>query len=160
MAQSGAMTGDQGVSEGKAKSSLMKWIILSGMAALLAGGGFFAWTKYFRPAPQEQSSPAQEQAITYEMGSFLVNLSDPGGKRYLKVAMQFVVSHPRVGQEIALRNVEVRDMILMLLSSKEYDEIGNATGKLTLKRDLMARINKLLRDGQIKEIYFTEFLVQ
>jgi flagellar basal body-associated protein FliL len=31
---------------------------------------------------------------------------------------------------------------------------------MTLKKELMTQLNKILQEGQVKEIYFTEFLVQ
>lgn len=145
----------------KKKSPLLKIIILVVLLAVLGGGGFFGYVKFLKkePPPQAQE-PQVEQSVSAEAGTFLVNLSDPGGKRYLKVSMQFELSGQKVNEEITKRNVEMRDMIIMLLSSKEYSEIGNATGKISLKRELLTRLNKMLHAGQVKEIYFTEFLVQ
>jgi flagellar protein FliL len=146
--------------EAKKKSSLMKIVILVVLVAILGGGGYFAYLKFFKAPAKESNVPVVEQPITQEMGTYLVNLADPGGKRYLKVTMQFELNGAKVSQELARRNVEVRDRIIMLLSSKEYDDIGNPTGKTTLKKELMTQLNKILQDGQVKEIYFTEFLVQ
>ena len=158
MAGKDAETGDQGKPE-KKKSPLIKIIILVVLLAMLGGGGFFGYVKFLKKEPQPKD-PEVEQSVSAEGGIFLVNLSDPGGKRYLKVGLQLELSGKKVNDEFSRRNVEVRDMIIMLLSSKEYSEIGNASGKLTLKRELLTRLNKMLRDGQVKEIYFTEFLVQ
>lgn len=146
--------------EEKKKSSLVKIIIMVVAVAALAGGGFFAYLKFFKKPPNEPKKPVVEQAVIQEMGTYLVNLADPGGKRYLKITMQFELTNAKVSQELARRTVEVRDKIIMLLSSKEYEEIGNPTGKMTLKKELISQLNRILQDGQVKEIYFTEFLVQ
>jgi flagellar protein FliL len=159
MAQNGA-SGDPEGSQEKKKSSLLKLIILVVLLAALGGGGFFAYLKFFKGGAHEENQPQVEQSVSQEMGTFLVNLTDPGGKRYLKVTMQFEITGAKVGTELAKRNIEVRDMIILLLSSKEYEEIGSASGKMTLKKELITRLNKMLHDGQVKEIYFTEFLVQ
>ncbi len=146
--------------EEKKKSSLVKIIIMVVAVAALAGGGFFAYLKFFKKPHNEPKKPVVEQAVIQEMGTYLVNLADPGGKRYLKITMQFELTNAKVSQELARRTVEVRDKIIMLLSSKEYEEIGNPTGKMTLKKELISQLNRILQDGQVKEIYFTEFLVQ
>jgi flagellar protein FliL len=160
MAKNEAAEAQQAPQE-KKKSSILKFIILGVLVVVLAGGGYFAWAKFFRKAPaHDAKQPEVEQSIAQDMGTFLVNLADPGGKRYLKVAMQFELTNVKVGVELGKRNVEVRDMIIMVLSSKEYEEIGNASGKMTLKKELITRLNKMLHDGQVKEIYYTEFLVQ
>jgi flagellar FliL protein len=134
--------------------------ILVVLVALLGGGGYLGYVKFLKPPPAENKQPEVEQNVAHEMGTFLVNLSDPGGKRYLKIAIQLELNNQLASQELNKRNVEVRDAILMILSSKEYTDIGNAMGKMVLKRELITRLNKMLRDGQVKEIYFTDFLVQ
>ncbi|HBD10447.1 MAG TPA: flagellar basal body protein FliL [Syntrophobacteraceae bacterium] len=146
--------------EPKKKSSLIKIIILVVAVAALGGGGFFAYLKFFKKAPDHDKQPLVEQPVMQEMGTYLVNLADPGGKRYLKVTMQFELTNAKVAQELGKRSVEVRDKIIMILSSKEYEEIGNPTGKMTLKKELINQMNRFLQDGQVKEIYFSEFLVQ
>jgi flagellar protein FliL len=142
------------------KLPLIKMAILGVLLVLLGGGGYLGYVKFLKPPPPESQQPEVEQSVAQEMGTFLVNLSDPGGKRYLKISIQLELNNQPVSQELSKRNVEVRDTILMILSSKEYNDIGNAMGKMVLKRELLTRMNKMLRDGQVKEIYFTEFLVQ
>jgi flagellar FliL protein len=160
MARKDEKPGDQESSQQEQKSSPLKLIILVVLVLLLGGGGFFGYMKFFR-APSAPSATAHvEESVIQEMGNFLVNLADPGGKRYLKINIQMELTGNKALQEITRRNFEVRDSILMLLSSKEFDEVGTPIGKMNLKKELLSRLNKLLRDGQVKEIYFTEFLVQ
>ena len=160
MAEKDTETAEQPKVEKKKKSPILRIIILVVILAVLGGGGYVGYVKFLKPPPPEVTTPPAEQVVTLEMGNFLVNLSDPGGKRYLKITMQFEATGLKVSEEVQKRNVEMRDMIIMLLSSKEYGEIGSAIGKLSLKRELLTRMNKLLREGQVKEVYFTDFLVQ
>jgi flagellar protein FliL len=160
MAQDDIETTEQAQPTKRKKLPLIKIGILVVLFAILGGGGYLGYAKFIKPPPVESKPPEVEQNISHEMGTFLVNLSDPGGKRYLKISIQLELNNQASSQELNKRNVEVRDAVLMILSSKEYNDIGNATGKMVLKRELIARLNKMLRDGQVKEIYFTEFLVQ
>jgi flagellar FliL protein len=134
--------------------------ILVLLLALLGGGSYVGYTKFFKPPGADAKQAEVAKTVSQEMGSFLVNLSDPGGKRYLKIAMQLELSDQKASEEINNRNAEVRDMILMILSGKEFSEIATPVGKTILKRELLSKMNKMLRDGQVKEIYFSEFLVQ
>jgi flagellar protein FliL len=140
--------------------ALVKVGILAVLLVLLGGGGYVGYTKFFKHPGADAKQPEAPKTVTQEMGSFLVNLSDSGGKRYLKVAMHFELTDQKASDEISNRNAEVRDMILMILSGKEFSEIGSPVGKTILKRELLSKMNKILRDGQVKEIYFSEFLVQ
>ncbi|MEJ5363769.1 MAG: flagellar basal body-associated protein FliL [Desulfosoma sp.] len=147
----------------KKKSPLIKILVLTLALALVGGGGFFAYTKFFAAAdkPKEaQAKPVEAKPVVKNMETFLVNLADPGGERYLKVTMQLSLNSEAASQEIDARMAELRDSILMLLSSKEYDDISSLSGKLALKKTLMATLNRLLKQGTVQDIYFTEFLVQ
>ena len=61
----------------------------------------------------------EESLVYYEMDTFMVNLADQGGKRFLKAAIKLRVSSPQVVEECKLRNFEMRDLVLTLLTSKE-----------------------------------------
>lgn len=145
------------------KSPLMKILVLVVLLAVVGGGGFFAYTKFFAGKEKEtpaQAKPALEKPVIKDLDTFLVNLSDPGGERYLKITIQLKLSSEAALAEFDTRSAELRDAILMLLSSKEYDDISSLSGKLALKRSLADSLNRILKQGQVLDIYFTEFLVQ
>ncbi|MEJ5347471.1 MAG: flagellar basal body-associated FliL family protein [Desulfosoma sp.] len=152
----------------KKKSPILKILILVIGLAVLGGGGFFAYKKFFAAsdAPETtEAKPAEAKAsvakpVVKNLDTFLVNLADPGGERYLKVTMQLSLSNEAVSQEIDNRIGELRDSVLLLLSSKEYDDISSLSGKLALKKTLMTNLNRALKQGTVQDIYFTEFLVQ
>ncbi len=67
----------------------------------------------------------------------MVNLADPGGKRFLKATIKLKVSSPHVADECKLRSFEMRDLVLTLLTSKESDEVMTPEDKLVLKKQIM-----------------------
>ena len=101
-----------------------------------------------------------EDAVYYEMDTFMVNLADPGGKRFLKATIKLKVSSSNVVEECKLRNFEIKDLILTLLTSKESEEVMRPEDKLALKKQIMETLNRMLQKGQALDVYFTEFLVQ
>jgi flagellar FliL protein len=136
-------------------------IIIPLLLVLLGGGGAGAYFKFVR-APDENSEEKKqiENAVYYEMDNFMVNLADVGGKRFLKATIKLKVSSPGVMEECKLRNFEIRDRVLTLLSSKECEEVMKPEDKLALKKQIMETLNRLLQKGQALDVYFTEFLVQ
>ncbi|MBP8646583.1 MAG: flagellar basal body-associated FliL family protein [Syntrophobacteraceae bacterium] len=152
---------EKGEAAKKRGSPLVKIILLVVILGLLGGGGFFAYVKFFKaPSGAEAAKTPKEEKTVCELEPFLVNLADAGGKRYLKVNIKIEVNNAPVAAEFNSRLFEVRDAILMLLSSKEYNDISSAGGKITLKREIISQLNRLLRQGQVREVYFTEFIVQ
>ena len=146
--------------EKKKSSSLIKLVILVVILGALGGGGFFAYKKFFQHDPGKQVEAKHVEKIYYDMDSFLVNLADAGGRRYLKITMKFELDNAKVSEEMKSRTFEVRDAVLMVLSSKEFDDIAVPAGKASLKRELMTVINRLVKQGQVVEVFFTDFIVQ
>lgn len=148
--------------EKKKGSPIIKIAILGIIVLAVGAGGYVGWIKFFkRPAPEATAHKVEvEKKILHEWEPFLVNLADAGGKRYLKVAMKLELSGAKLEEELAQRNFEMRDAAIMILSSKEYEDIANASGKARLKQEVITRLNKIIKNGQVKEIYFTDFIVQ
>ena len=145
----------------KPKSSPIKLIIIIVVAlVVLGGGGFFGYTMFMKKDSSHAEAPVIAQPVFQEMETFLVNLSDPGGKRYLKATMKLKLTAPQTQLEFGSRMFEMRDAILTILSSKEVEDISRPEDKANLKQELMTQLNRVLKQGQILDVYFTEFLIQ
>lgn len=136
-------------------------IILPLIVVLLGGGAAGAYLKFFRtPAEGAVEKKHEENFIYYEMDTFMANLADPGGKRFLKATVKVRVSSPQALEECKMRGFEMRDLILMLLTGKESDEIIRTEDKQALKKQMIEAFNRILRKGQALDVYFTDFLIQ
>jgi len=54
----------------------------------------------------------------------------------------------------------IRDMIIRILSSKTVPEISTAKGKEKLKEEIKKNLNARLATGEIRNVYFTAFVIQ
>lgn len=172
---------------GPKKGGAMKLVIVViVLLALLGGGGFAAWKFFLQPkqedaahgnsshaeaVPVESQAPAEHAAAEPDGGKeavpmevvkfepFVVNLADPMGRRYLKITMEVEVT---AGAAAALEAVlpKTKDALLLLLSSKLYSEIGSMDQKLELKNEIIERLNQIVGKGKVKNVYFTEFVIQ
>ena len=146
-----------------------KKFIVIGVILLLLGGGAFAGWKFFlaekllSDGEQTSSAIAKKAAapgISYSVEPFIVNLLDQGGKRYLKAQFELDIEDESLKKELSRRMPQLRDAILMLLSSKTFADISIPEGKVQLRSELTERINSILKEGAIRTLYFTEFVVQ
>jgi flagellar FliL protein len=135
---------------------------------VLGGGGFAGW-KFFlakkttysdAEAAKVEEEKNTAPGIMHEMEPFIVNLLDQDGKRYLKTQFEIEVETAEVQEELKKRTPQIRDTILLLLTSKSFSEIGIPGGKVKLRTELIERINGVLKNGTIRTLYFTEFVVQ
>jgi Flagellar basal body-associated protein len=80
--------------------------------------------------------------------------------RYLKLTVKLELDRPEVSTELGARVPQVRDTILILLSSKDVASLRTPQGKFQLRDELTLRVNALLPKGGVRSAYFTEFVVQ
>ena len=72
-----------------------------------------------------------------------VNISDPSGRRYLKLGMEVEVNAD-VAAALQANNPRIRDAIIMLLAGKTFSDISTPDGKVLLKAEVAARLNQIL----------------
>ena len=95
-----------------------------------------------------------------EMDDFTVNLLNENGKRYLRTKINLELDSEDLMPEIEKKIPVLRDIIIQILASKQVEEITTKDGKERLKDELVKVINRALIDGQIKNVYFTTFVIQ
>ncbi len=90
--------------------------------------------------------------------TFLVNLSGSRGRKLAKINMELEVNNDDVQGEIDKLKPKIRDIIIIILSSKSYAQISLKEGKDVLRDEIRDQVNLFLTKGQIKRVYFTEFI--
>jgi flagellar FliL protein len=111
-------------------------------------------------AAEKQEGPAADMGPIYSLETFIVNLADERGKKYLKTKLELELDNAVVVPEIDRRLPQFRDTILTILSSKAFEDIRQLEGKYQLRAEIMTMLNQHLNSGKVTNIYFTEFIVQ
>lgn len=158
----------------KKKGGKLKLIIIALVVlGVLGGGGFAAWKFYLQPKAAGESSEnataegADGHKAEVEPGgqlvtldSFVVNLSDPMGRRYLKTTLDVEVANAAAAAELTAAMPRIKDTLLLLLSSKSFADISSMDKKIELKNDIVSRLNQIIGKNKVRNVYFTEFVVQ
>jgi len=138
------------------------------MMGMVGAGFFILWSK-MNVAQQlvieEQQNGAEEIPENnigplFPLKTFIVNLADKEGKRYLRVTMEMELINEEAKVELEKRLPQIRDNILMIIPTKTFEELNSAKGKIELRDELLTKLNGLLLEEYIKNIYFTEFVIQ
>lgn len=154
--------------DAKPEKSKFSLIIIVIIVVILGAGGFFGWNFFMKGKEGDEAktstpdSKTDQVSIVYPLKSFIVNLMGKSrlGNRYLKVIMQLEISFEKDKAIINKLTPQLRDTILLLLSDQTFDDVKTMEGKLELKQELLSRINNILGGEIVKQIYFTEFVVQ
>ncbi|MBW1783776.1 MAG: flagellar basal body-associated FliL family protein [Deltaproteobacteria bacterium] len=159
-------------------------LLVSGLLVIaIIGGGVFFYFQSTRSVSGQTKNEASEQGaegtqqtqkgkiaqdeaernkkkVSFPLDSFIVNLADPGGRRYLNVKMVLELKDKESVEALEKRVPEIRDQILMILPTKTFNDIQSVEGKNALRRTIMASLDTIVKGGQITNIYFQEFVVQ
>lgn len=138
------------------------------MILIMGGGFFFMWSQINQvnaqngaPAEKEEEPAAlKPMGPIFPLETFIVNLADEGGNRYLRVTMNLELGAEDVVDMAKQRLPQIRNCILMTLPSKTYEDIHTVAGKTALRDEIMTGFNDILPAGSITNIYFTEFVIQ
>ena len=176
--------GGEAAGEEEKKGLPIKLILIVVGVLALAGGGYFAYTNFFQEEAVEESAEKDKDGeeggeeggegaggenteelppglgVMFTMDPFVVNLAGSKGKRFLKVTASLELSSPEVNPEFEENLQKITDSILVLLSSKSFEDVYSVQGKFKLKDEITTRVNRFLVVGHVKDAYFTEFIVQ
>lgn len=157
-------------------------IIILLVLVIVGGGAFAAWFVFFNKntadASTSKTAAATTQKVvvtndpnvtsyeasdyTLELDEFLVNLSDDGGKKYLKVKMILgynTKEKKKFPAELQAKKPILRDTIISALRNRKSTDI-TAKGIEDLKKEIMNRVNVNLEYGKINNVFITDIIVQ
>lgn len=137
--------------------------------AVIGGGLFYVQGQRSGPGngdagevtePVANKEPDNRNRVNFPLDSFIVNLADPGGKRYLSTRIVLELNDKQVVPSLEKKVPEMRDKILIILPTQTFEDIQSVEGKNALRATLISALNDILEEGRITNIFFQEFVVQ
>lgn len=152
----------------KSSITLFQIIIIVLLLAVLGLGGFIAWKLINLDIPVAQNEqqlapediPQAGPGILVDMENITVNLADEDESRFLRVKMKLEVENEESKLKVEAYNVQIKDLIITILSSKRFDDVRTPQGKYDLKLELVYRINSLVGGDPVKNMFFSDFVAQ
>jgi len=142
----------------RAKVHRKTWlIVVVACCAAALGAGIVGWVFSGRPAQAVgESAPVVQSTLTLD--TFVVNLK--GNERaYLRTGMTLALARPLAKNKQAPMAL-IRDTILDVLTMEKPEQLLQPEGKRQLKLAILAALTERAPELGVKDVYFTEFLVQ
>ena len=165
----------EGEEQPKKKKTML--FIIIGLVVCLAGGGgaFFMMGGSEEEAVAETEEGAEEGAEGEAEASteahyfsldpaFVVNFQGKSRTRFLQVNIDGLTREEAIKQEVTKHLPQIRNNIVLLLSSKTYDELITPEGKEKVREEVLSEIQKVMEaeTGKpgVENIFFTSFVMQ
>ncbi|HEX4074094.1 MAG TPA: flagellar basal body-associated FliL family protein [Candidatus Acidoferrales bacterium] len=132
------------------------------LLVLAVGGGIWYLRHSDTQASDTPASADGPPAAVIHLESFIVNLADQSQITYLRVSMDLGVDKAPDKKDggAGVPIASIRDVIIGVLATRHSDELLTPEGKLKLKQDLISALNDRVPEIGVRDIYFTDFLVQ
>jgi flagellar protein FliL len=132
------------------------------------------------PLPTETPTKPEGpgEGVMYSTPERVLNLSDQGGKRYLKVqvVLEFATAtkaksgpvsaeaykkmQEDLGTELVAKTAVIDDQINTILSGKVSTDLMTPGGKAKAKEEIRDSLVDVLGDKQLLNVYFTQFVIE
>lgn len=151
--------------QGKKRKPLLLIILVVVFLLILGTLAFFFFVGGGLPFLGSDETEDQEDAdlrprFSYAMSEFQVNLHDPVTRRFLRMTIELAYDEKALNKEIEERESELRSTIIEILRSKRVEDLDEPGGMKSLEADLLQGINEILNEGEVKTIYYLEFIFQ
>lgn len=149
-----------------------KLIIVGAFAGLLLGGavgGLVIAPRLGNAQAEEVVEVAADEhgsaepaaaALVHQIENLVVNPASTNGARFLLVTTAIVVVDAASLEELKLRDAEIRDRIVDLLSGRTIDELADPSRREALKTDLATAIGALFEKGVVTRVLLPQFVIQ
>lgn len=109
--------------------------------------------------PNQMKNQTSRIGPLFDAGEFTTNLAQGGEKRFVRIRVVFELNQQSLEEEVEQKLPVLRDNIFLFLNSKTSEDLG-AEKRLQLKEELLVGLNKYLSRGKIKNIYFSDLVMQ
>lgn len=159
----GPGTKEAAVAPTRKGGSKILWILLP-MLLLLGVGAFWGWS-YIKGDDEQGVNGKPDQNLApppiVAFSPFVVNLVDEGDlPRYLKIEFDMELRRGSDTEEVRTKLGELRDAVIVLLTSKRSSDLISIEGKDRLRDEIITRLNGRLQYATVNKIFFKEFIIQ
>ncbi|MHB1297427.1 MAG: flagellar basal body-associated FliL family protein [Gemmatimonadaceae bacterium] len=104
--------------------------------------------------------PVDAGAPPVVLSNIVLNPADSRGTRFLLVSVGLRLRTAMAPGEFEKRETEVRDRVLQVLSTKSVDDLVDVSRRAGFRREIAASLDSLLGTGEVRDVYFPQFVIQ
>lgn len=138
---------------------------------VLGSGAYLVYMSTLGVKPKSLSNEQAEREIAsfeetlrgdpvlYNMAPFNTNLEGVP-RRLIRLELSLEMMDAEGYEEVIGISPQARDSIMRILNSKTFGDVETVQGKLHLKNQIVNDLNGSLKKGVVKNVYFSELVVQ
>lgn len=136
---------------------LVRTMVIILIVITLAGAGAAVYLLKFNGKSSKGPTIDDIVKVSVDVPEITTNLASDN---YAKVAFKIQTDSASAKTELTKRDFQVKNIIIEELSEKKAKDLQGKAGKMQLESSLKTKINQLMQDGKVVQVYLTESLLQ
>jgi flagellar FliL protein len=96
----------------------------------------------------------------FTIESIVVNPAGTAGTRFLSCSVSFQMADDKAHSTFERAEVQIKDLLITILSSKSVDELSDITSRNKMRREILNAANQMITPAAAKAVYLTDFVLQ
>jgi flagellar basal body-associated protein FliL len=108
----------------------------------------------------DNSNPIEKFGKIYNIEDVIANPADSKGMQFVLINFGIEVEKDSDLEILNAREIQVRDILINILSSKMLSELDDGVDKENLRIEVKNSIQKILPEGHLLNVYFSNYIIQ
>lgn len=124
----------------------------------LAGAGAFIYIWKFT-GDEKEKEPSIEEILesSVDVEEITTNLA---ADNFIRISFKIQTDSKKAKEELEKRDFQVKNIIIQELSEKTTEDLKGKNGQIKLENDLKDKINELMQEGKVVQVYIVNSLLQ
>ncbi|MER2059331.1 MAG: flagellar basal body-associated protein FliL [Niallia sp.] len=124
----------------------------------LAGAGAFIYIWKFT-GDEKAKEPSIEEILesSVDVEEITTNLATDN---FIRISFKIQTDSKKAKEELEKRDFQVKNIIIQELSEKTTEDLRGKNGQIKLENDLKDKINELMQEGKVVQVYIVNSLLQ
>ncbi|MCT2344017.1 flagellar basal body-associated protein FliL [Niallia taxi] len=136
---------------------LVIMLVLILTIALVGAGAFIYIWKF--SGDKEEKEPTIDEVVeaSIDIPELTTNLATDN---FIRISFKVQTDSTKAAEELEKRVFQVQNIIIQELSEKTPKDMQGKEGQVKLENDLKDKINELMQEGKVVQVYITNSLLQ
>ncbi|WP_445488242.1 flagellar basal body-associated protein FliL [Niallia sp. 03133] len=136
---------------------VMIMLILILVIAIVGTGAFLYLSKFAGDHKKKEPTIDEVLEESVDVPEITTNLASDN---FIRITFKIQTDNKKAKEELEKRDFQVQNIIIQELSEKTSNDLKGKKGQIGLENELKNKLNELMQNGKIVQVYITNSLLQ
>ncbi|MFJ8063814.1 flagellar basal body-associated protein FliL [Psychrobacillus sp. NPDC096426] len=107
----------------------------------------------------EETGPTIDEIVesSVDIPEITTNLA---GNKFIRISLKVQMDSPEAAEELLKRDFQVKNIVITELSEMTPADLEGKQGKTVFQAALKTKIDELMDEGEVQQVYITSYIIQ